>query len=47
METLKQELQNKNKAFLDSEIYQMMTLGGTISSSVLSLLCGKLLIGPL
>ena len=47
METLKQELQNKNKAFLDSEIYQMMTLSGTISSSVLSLLCGKLLIGPL
>ena len=47
METLKQELQKKSRAFLGSEIYQMMTASGIVSSGVLSLPCGKLLTEPL
>ena len=47
MEMLKQELQNKSRALLVNEIYQLMTVSGIVSPSVSSLLCGKLLIGPL
>lgn len=49
MEKLEQELQNKNRAFLDNNINrptgQTMTLRDITGSGALSLLSGKLLTG--